>query len=181
MKNVLLFILFVPLFSFFGESQLVLLTEMEDSLIGKIDWKRDSVWINNELTLEKEKLGTKELVRYRLVKIGSENFYEGPFYTEKQDTMYSNQSHYGDSLVVLRGMKVYMYIGNSSWGYYTTYHLLKIKSESPIKLSKEILDQLKIRTEHTCEHGWDQLRGQACPQCLSRHIRKQNSSTTTKE
>mgnify|MGYP000008560923 FL=1 len=172
--KIIVLLYFVLLFPVLGssislfsqESKTPILVSIEDSLREKLHWEYDSTWINTQLGINKSTGNFDSSIQYKLVKIGKENFYEGPFYIGEQDTIKLRQTQYGDSILILRGMKFYTYIGNSSWGYYPTYHLIKIKSEIPLRLSNEVLDQLKIRLENTCEHGWNKLRGQACPQCI---------------
>lgn len=177
MKNSFFLVICICLWSSITTSQIVILTEIEDSITEKINWKNDSIWLNQQLNFEKEKIKSKKIVNYRLVKVDKENFYEGPFNSFEQDTFSSQKSHYGDSILIFHGMKFYTYIGNSSWGFFRTYYLLKVTNEVPLKLSDAVLKQLKIRAENTCEHGWDMLRGQACYQCMNEFRIKRDSSS----
>lgn len=177
MKNSFFLVICICFWSSVATSQIVLLNEIEDSIIGKINWKNDSIWLNQQLNFEKDKIKSKTIVNYRLVRVDKENFYEGPLDNFELDTFSSQKSHYGDSILIFHGMKFYTYIGNSSWGFFRTYHLLKVTNKVPLKLSGAVLNQLKIRVENTCEHGWDPLRGQACYQCMNEFRLKRDSNS----
>ncbi len=177
MKNSFFLVITICFWSSITFSQIVILTEIEDSIIEKINWKNDSIWLNQQLNFEKEKIKSKKIVNYQLVKVEKENFYEGPFDNLDVDSFSPQKFHYGDSILIFHGMKFYTYIGNSSWGFFSTYHLLKITNKVLLKLSDAVLNQLKIRAENTCEHGWDQLRGQACYQCMNEFRIKRDSSS----
>ena len=177
MRNSFFLVIYICFNSSIATSQIVILTEIEDSIIEKINWKNDSIWLNQQLNFEKEKIKSKKIVNYRLVKVDKENFYEGPFDNFEQDTFSRQKSHYGDSILIFHGMKFYTYIGNSSWGFFRTYYLLKIANEVPLNLSDAVLNQLKISAENTCEHGWDPLRGQACFHCINEFRIKRDSSS----
>lgn len=145
-----------------------ILIAIEDSLRGKSFFGEDSTWLNLQLQLHNEPL-KKENIKYKLVKIGKRNFTEGPHASlpdTKREPVISHK--YGDSAFLVFGQKFYTYIGNSSWGYYPEYHL--------VRLYPAPLLEFKIPEPNTCEHGWDMRRGQACYQCLHNYRIKNDSS-----
>lgn len=181
-----------------------ILIAIEDSLRGISLFGEDSTWLNLQLQILNEPFKSSN-IKYKLVKIGKRDFTEGPHasYPINKKLPVVNYK-YGDSAYSVLGQKFYTYIGNSSWGYYPEYHLIrvdKLLTGSDLwysqkcnkghnkgtqnacnicyeKNSGESESQilLKIREPNTCEHGWDIRRGQACYQCMHNYKMLYDSS-----
>ena len=172
-------ILFFLLFSYFIASNIAvqaqdttitnhkhILIAIEDSLRNMLISENDSSWLNNQLTFQSE-VNHIENIKYKLVGIGKKDFYEGPFHELdfNLDSLSIQSSTFGQDSFSILGYKFYTYIGNSSWGFYYQYHFERVYPIQKI----DIQDVKRFKTHPTCKHGWNQLRGQVCYQCLEEY------------
>ena len=206
-----------------SDKQEHILVEIEDSVRTKLKWqndsasinsglnfqkpntKNDSTWINSGLNFQRSITKIDSVINYKLVKIEKKNFYEGPHKKifNEEDSNQHIASQYGDSALILTGFYIYTSVGNSSWGYYYEYHLVRVDKiltgsdlwynqkcnkghnkgiaqpcdicyeENNEEIEKQIL--LKINGPDTCEHGRDMNLGLACYQCLHSSKMQYNS------
>lgn len=136
-----------------------ILITIEDSLRGRSFFGEDSTWINEQLQLHNAPF-KKSKITYKLVKIGKRQFTEGPhanYFTKSKPVA---NFKYGDSAFSVLGQKFYTYIGNSSWGYYPEYHLIRIGKSS---VTKNIFNNQT--PERYCKHGYDTWRAVPCLTC----------------
>lgn len=206
--TVILLITFSNSFTLFSqEKQSHILVEIEDSLRGIFYFGGDSTWINEQLQLYNEPVKESK-IKYKLVKIGKRNFTEGPHakYLSNENNPIANFK-YGDSAFSVFGEKFYTYIGNSSWGYYPEFFLLRVDiiltdsdlwnnkkcnkghnkgvgkpceicyEENSEERENQIL--LLLSGPDTCKHGHNMNAGQACYQCL--HSYKMEYDSVYKE
>ncbi len=151
-----------------------ILIAIEDSLRGKLIWENDSAWLNTQLAFQSEVNNIKN-IKYKLVKISKKDFYEGPFpkLNYSVDSLSIQNSTFGQDSFSILGYKFYTYIGNSSWGYYLQYQFERVYSTQIL----DIEDLKPFIPYPTCKHGWNQLRGQACYQCLNEYRQKEKNNS----